>query len=393
MQSITRRRFMHGIRILPVAAIAGCATSQGTLRPGGRFWMYVGTYTGPSTRGIHLFRFDATTGDAHPEGLAAECANPSFLAVHPRGRHLYAVNETSEWHGRAGGYLTAFAIDRGSGRLSRLNEVSSTGDGPCHLSLDRTGRTILVANYGGGSFASIPVNEDGTMGAAATIVQHVGSSVNAQRQEAPHGHSILPTPDNRFAVAADLGLDKIRMCRLDPGAATLSGHLPAETKLAPGSGPRHMAFHPNGRFLHVINELLCTVTTFAYDAVHGTLREIQTVSTLPADVARKPEFSTAEIVVHPSGQTVYGSNRGHHSIAVFHCDPNRGRLTLIQNEPTQGATPRNFALDPTGRWLFAANQDSNTLVQFRVDRGSGRLSPTGRRWTAGTPVCIRFAPA
>jgi 6-phosphogluconolactonase len=383
-----RRSFLKSLTVGSTMIASGCALNSST--SASRGWlMYVGTYTGPKSQGIYVFRFDPVSGAIEPMGLAAEVKNPSFLAIHPDGKHLYTVNETSDWQGKPGGSVTAFRIEGPSGKLTKLNALSSGGDGPCHLSVDKTGRCVLVANYGGGSVASLSLNDDGSLKAQGSFHQHAGPVHLAERQGGPHGHSINVSPDNQFAFAADLGLDKILIYRLDPAQGTITRHDPPHASVAPGSGPRHFTFLPNGRFAYVINEISCTVTGFAYDPKRGSLREIQTVSTLPAGQSVKPEYSTAEIVAHPTGRFIYGSNRGHDTIAVFSVDSD-GKLTLVENTPTQGKTPRNFAVDPTGRYLFAENQSSDSIVVFHIDASTGRLKPTGQVLQVGSPVCIRF---
>ena len=355
------------------------------------YFVYVGTYTGPKSKGIYAYKLDVASGKLAPLGLVAETPSPAFLAVHPNGRFLYAANEVSRFEGKPTGSVSAFAIDPASGQLSPLNQVSSGGAGPCFLTVDSTGGSVLVANYGGGSVAALPLKADGRLGDGGTVIRHTGSSVNPARQKEPHAHSINVSPDNRFAFAADLGLDQILSYRLDPAKAGLSANDPPFTKVAPGSGPRHFAFHPEGRHAYVINEMLCTVTAFDYDPLRGTLTEIQTLSTLPAGQAMRREYSTAEVRAHPSGKFLYGSNRGHDTIAVYRIGDD-GKLTLVENAPTLGKTPRNFAIDPTGAWLFAENQSSDSIVTFRIDPASGRLTPTGQVVEVGSPVCIRFVP-
>jgi 6-phosphogluconolactonase len=357
--------------------------------------VYFGTYTGAKSksRGIYLARFDAATGKLGAPELAAETTNPSFLGIHPSLRFLYAVGEIADFGGKKAGAVSAFAIDPATGKLKLINQQPSVGVGPCHVNVDRSGKCVTAANYGGGSVASLPIRDDGSLGEAASFIQHEGSSVNPKRQAAPHAHSVTISPDNRFAFAADLGLDKVLVYKLDPAKATLTPNDPPHAVVPPGSGPRHFAFHPSGRFAYVINEILCTVTAFAYDAGLGALKEIETVSTLPANESVQPGYSTAEVVAHPSGKFLYGSNRGHDTIAVFTVDQAAGKLKLIQNESTQGKTPRNFNLDPTGAWLLAANQGSDTVVVFRVDQQTGRLTPTGQTVEVGAPVCIKFMPA
>lgn len=351
---------------------------------------YIGTYTGSKSKGIYVSRLDLATGRLSAPELAAEAASPSFLAVHPDRRFLYAVGEVGNFSGKPGGVVSAFAIDAPSGRLRLLNQASSGGAGPCHLVVDATGQNVLVANYGGGSVAVLPIKADGRLHEPSCVIQHTGSSVNPQRQQAPHAHSINLDPANRFAFVADLGLDKVLIYRFDGARGTLTANDPPFAQVAPGSGPRHFAFHPTGRFAYVINELLCTVTAFTWEAARGELRELQTISTLPGGETVQPGHSTAEVVAHPSGRFLYGSNRGHNTIVVFAIDPTTGRLTHVEHQSTQGRTPRNFALDPTGRWLLAENQDSDTIVVFGVDAETGRLRPTGQVLEVPTPVCVRF---
>jgi 6-phosphogluconolactonase len=351
--------------------------------------VYVGTYTGGGkSKGIYLFELDLATGAIEPKGLAAETVNPSFLAIHPNRRFLYAVSEVADSDGKKTGAVAAFRIDPATGNLSRLNHQPSEGAGPCHLVVDRTGKSVLVANYGGGSIAALPIERDGQLGKATAAIQHSGSSVNPRRQEAPHAHSINVDPANRFAVAADLGLDKVLVYRFDAAGGKLVSNNPPAASVAPGAGPRHFAFHPSGRFAYVINELSCTVTAFAYDAERGVLKELQTITTLPHEL--REGYSTAEVQVHPSGKFLYGSNRGHDSIVVYSIDAASGKLTRVENEPTQGKTPRNFGIDPTGTYLLAANQGSDSIVVFRINPKTGELDPTGHVVEAPAPVCVRF---
>jgi 6-phosphogluconolactonase len=352
--------------------------------------VYIGTYTGAQSKGIYRARLNAVTGTLTAPVLAAELVHPAFLALHPTGRFLYAINEVGDFRGQKAGAVSAFQIDRASGDLVLLNQVSSIGAGPCHLVVDHTGCSVLVANYGGGSVTALPISSDGRLGAASAFIQHHGSSVNPRRQEAPHAHCVNLDAANRFLFVADLGLDKVMIYKFDPAKGTLSPNDPAFATVQPGAGPRHMAFHPNGRYAYVINELNSTLTAFAYDAARGVLRELQTVSTLPSQAAGPN--TTAEVAVHPSGKFLYGSNRGHDSIGVFAIDSAHGTLTCIQHQPTGGRTPRNFGLDPTGRWLLAGNQDTHSLVAFAVAPQTGRLTPTGQAREIGAPVCVLFLP-
>jgi len=372
----------EGIFALTILLAVGSARAA-------EYFVYLGTYTsGQSTsKGIYVARFDTATGALSAPELAAEARNPSFLALHPNGRFLYAVGELG---GAQGGALSAYAIEAGTGRLKPINQVSSRGSSPCHLAVDKTGRYVIVVNYGSGSVAAYALKGDGSLGESTAFIQHAGSSVNPKRQQGPHAHSVNISPDNRFAVVADLGLDQVLVYRFDASKGSLEANQPPYAKVAPGSGPRHFAFHPTGRYAYVINELASTVTAFRWDARQGALTEIQTISTLPAEF--KGENYTAEVVVHPNGRFLYGSNRGHDSIAVFAIDK-QGKLALVEVAPSGGQMPRNFALAPGGQWLLAANQRSDNVVVFRVDAGTGRLKPSGTEIKVGAPVCVRFLPA
>ncbi len=314
--------------------------------------------------------------------------NPSFLALHPNHRFLYAVGEVADFGGKRAGAVSALSIDPQTGKLTLLNQRSSGGDGPCHVVVDKAGKNALVANYGGGSVEPLPIQQDGRLSEASAFIQHQGSSVNPQRQKEPHAHSINLDAANRFAVVADLGLDKVFVYKFDSAKGSLAANDPPSVQVKPGSGPRHFAFHPSGRYAYVINEILCTVTAFSFDAEQGVLKEIQTVSTLPGEV--KLDYSTAEVQVHPSGKFLYGSNRGHDTIAVFGIDEKTGKLTYVENQPTQGKVPRNFGIDPTGQYLLAANQNSDTVAVFRIDPKSGALNPTGQIVEVPAPVCVKF---
>ena len=353
-----------------------------------KYIVYVGTYTGADSKGIYAYRFNAVTGEVNAIGLAAESESPSFLAAHANGKFLYAVNEIDQFDGEKSGSISAFSIDRTNGKLTLLNRVSSRGGGPAHLSLDKTGKYVLVANYGGGSVAAFPIQDGGRLDPASSFVQHTGSSANPERQEGPHAHEIVATDDNRFVLVPDLGLDKILIYRFDAAKGRLTPNNPAFAKTDPGAGPRHVALHPNGRFVYVVNEMQSTVTVFSYDAHAGSLGRIEQITTLPKDFTE--ENDTAEILTDAKGRLLYVSNRGRDSIAVFAIDPQKGTLTPLQDIATGGKTPRNFAIDPTGAWLFAANQESNNIMLFRIDGHTGRLSPTQTVLQTGKPVCVTF---
>ena len=383
----TRRYFVLSTVVPAPLLLVAAARGAGRAAHKGMYLVYIGTYTVRKSDGVYAYRFDARTGQLASLSLAAETISPSFLAADPRRRFLYAVNEVSNYEGKNGG-VSAFAIDHQTGKLTRLNEVSSRGADPCYVSLDKTGKYVLVANYTGGSVAVFPVLEDGRLGHASAFVQHRGSSVSRERQEGPHAHAIEMSPDNRFAIAADLGLDELLVYRFDPANGTLEANNPPFAKVSSGSGPRHFAFHPSGRFVYVVSEMGSTVTAFSYDAKGGVLRDLQTVSTLPKGFTGNND--DAEIEVHPAGRFVYASNRGHDSITVFAIDGGKGTLTPVDDIPTQGKTPRNFAIDPTGSYVFAANQDSDTMVVFRIDPSTGRLTPTGQVIEVPAPVCVKF---
>ncbi len=378
-----------GVAACSVAAVLGGTTVQGNEAvQSDNAWVYIGTYTQRGSKGIYLARLDLASGKLSLEGLAGEVVNPSFLALHPSGKYLYAVGEVGQFAGGMGGAVSAFAIDPETGKLALLNQKSSRGAGPCHIVIDRTGKNALVANYGGGSVACLPIADDGQLGDAISFFQHEGSSVNPRRQERPHAHSINLDPANRFAMAPDLGIDKIMIYRFDAAAHRLEPNNPPAAAVAPGSGPRHFAFHPTARYAYGINELASTITAFEYDAARGALTTLQTISTLPEGF--QGNNTTADIHVHPSGKFVYGSNRGHDSIAIFAVDLATGKLTAVGHEPTQGKTPRNFGIDPSGTFLLAANQDSDNVVAFRIDQATGKLEPTGQSIRVPMPVCVKF---
>jgi 6-phosphogluconolactonase len=347
--------------------------------------VYVGTYTQPQkSKGIYAWRFQPATGKMTPLGLVAETSNPSFLAVHPNQHFLYAVNENNN------GMVTSFAIDEASGKLKQLNQVSTKGGGPCHLTTDRSGRFLYAANYNTGSVAAFPIHDDGSLGDASAFIQHSGSSVNQQRQKGPHAHATVMSPDNHYLFTADLGLDQVIGYRFDPNRGGMITDDGTITKTAPGSGPRHVAFRPDGRFLYVLNEMTSNVVAFRYDATKGATEEMQTLSTLPADY-KGNNNSGAEIMVHRSGNYLYASNRGHDSIAIFRIDLTSGKLTPIGHASTRGKTPRGFALDPTGTWLFAGNQNSDNMSLFRIDGKTGNLNPVGDPIEVFSPVSVVFS--
>jgi 6-phosphogluconolactonase len=349
--------------------------------------VFVGTYTNETIKGIYAFRFDEQSGALSPAGLAAETPSPSFLTASASGRVVFAVNEIGTFKGEKSGSVTSFAVDPATSKLTEISVQASGGAAPCHLMLDRTGRYLAVANYTGGNFALLPVDATGKLGPAKVVVAGQGSGPNRQRQEGPHGHSVVFDAQNNFLIGSDLGIDRLLVYRFSAASGALVAHDPASASLPPGAGPRHFAFHPDGRFAFSINELASTITSFSWDAQSGRLGPVGSVSTLPADF--HGVSTTAEIAVHPNGRFVYGSNRGHDSIAVFAINPD-GTLRLVEHESTRGQTPRNFAIHPSGRWLIAANQKSDTLAVFSIDDKTGALTPAGPLASVGSPVSVLF---
>ena len=355
------------------------------------YLVYVGTYTTKQeSKGIYAMNFNPATGEFTPIGLAAETTDPSFVAVHPDGKHLYAVNEVGDYNGEKSGAISSFEIDRKSGKLKFLNQVSTHGAGPCFVSLDKTNRFVLVANYDGGSVATFQIEPDGSLSVARGFVQHSGSGLDKERQEAPHAHWISTSPDNHFALVADLGLDDVLVYKFDDVQGKLTPNSPPYAQVKAGSGPRHLAFAPNGKFAYLITEMASTVVAFSYNAEKGTLNTLQTLPNLPKDYNGLKE--AAEITVHPNGKFVYASNRGSaNSIAAYKIDGTKGTLTPIGIYPSGGKIPRHFTIDPTGKFIIAANADSNNLVTLKIDENTGALTPTGKEVSVPSPQCIAFA--
>jgi 6-phosphogluconolactonase len=375
------RLFLLGLlTLLSVAPIAMAADP---------LWVFVGTYTGKKSKGIYRVEFDPATGKLGTPELAAEVTSPSFLAVAPDRKHLFCVCEIDNFKGKKAGGVAGFALDARSGELKPINQESSVGTGPCYLVCDKDGRHVLVANYGGGSAAVLPVSADGKLGAASCFVQHTGTGPDKSRQEAPHVHSINLDAANRFAIVADLGLDKLFVYRFDPVAGKITPNDPPAVELAPGSGPRHVAFHPNGKFAYANEEMASTLTALSYDASNGEFKILNTLSTLPEPTNGN---STAETVVHPNGKFVYTSNRGHNSIAIFAIDEATGQIKALGHQGEGIKTPRNFNIDPSGKWMIVANQDGDSLIVFAIDPETGMLKPTGQKVEVGSPVCVKFVP-
>jgi 6-phosphogluconolactonase len=358
------------------------------------FRVYVGTYTenttpaGEKSEGIYVYRMELKDGGLTPLSVMRGIVNPSFLAIHPSKQFLYSVNEVGQINDQPGGGVSAFSISPQAGELSFLNQQLSRGADPCYVSIDATGKVALVANYSGGSLSMFPIDPDGKLQPAVEFIQHYGSGTDPVRQAAPHVHSVVLSPDNRFALVADLGLDKVKVYQVNIKEGKLVPQTNSEVQVKAGSGPRHLEFHPNGRFVYLINELNSSLIAFDYEPVDAMLREIQTVPTLPGGF--QGTNITADVHVAPSGKFVYGSNRGHDSIVIYAINEENGQLTYVSHEPTQGEFPRNFAIDPTGTYMFVANQNSGTIVTFRIDSHTGKLSPTGQVTKVPSPVCIKI---
>ena len=341
---------------------------------------YVGTYTWDDSEGIYAFRVDGDDIDFEPLGATPAGENPSFLAIHPSGDYLYAINESDP------GTITAFAIDDETGDLEQLSQAETGAPGPCHCSVDATGSYVLVAHYGGKSVSALPI-ENGDVSDATQVIEHEGSSVDPDRQTQPRPHSIVPGPNNRFVYAPDLGTDRVFIYAFDPNNGPLTPSEQGSVQLQERAGPRHFDFHPDGDRAFLINEMDSTLTAFDRNQDTGALSEITTVSTLPADF--DGENSTADVHVHPSGNWVYGSNRGHDSIAIFDIDDDTGELDVLGHESTRGETPRNFAIDPTGAFLVAENQDTDDMHAYEI-QADGRLEYVKEVAEVSRPVCLKF---
>ena len=385
MNRLGRRKFLR----------TGVGAVVGALALRGRAWsspltrdlrLYIGTYTSGKSEGIYRYSMSPKTGHlTYVNSFKAD--NPSFLAMDSSRRYLYAVNEVKEFDGKSSGAVSAFSINPMSGDIEFLNQQPSLGADPCHLTVDRRRRFVLVANYTGGSLVVLPITRDGSLGTSTDFIQLEGSSIKEQ-QDGPHAHCIRLDTANRFALAADLGTDKVMIYRFDPSAGKLKTSRQQYISLLPGAGPRHLTFHPRGRFAYVINELDSTMSAMVSDPSRGTLRLIETVSTLPKEFTGTSYC--ADVHISPSGRFLYGSNRGHDSIVVFRINENTGRLTYVEHVSTQGHWPRNFVIEPLGRFLLVANQRSDNVVTFKIDPKTGRLTPTGHTVEIPSPVCLKF---
>ena len=353
-----------------------------------RYHVYIGAYTGPANKGINSCEFDDQTGRLTPPQLAAEISNPSFLALHPNGLFLYAANELYG-AGNDAGKVTGFALEPHTGRLQQTGQQPAGGGGPCHLALDGAGTCVMVANYGSGTVSAMPVGADGKLGAPGSVIQHVGKGKDPERQKGPHAHGIYPDPTGRYALVADLGLDRVLVYALDATKGTLSAKAVCEGATPDGAGPRHLAWSLDGKLAYVINEMDATVTVFRWTAEEPQLGAVQTLSSLPAGY--EGEKAAAEIALHPNGRFLFVSNRGDHTIATFQVGPD-GLLKLSGSAPCGGKSPRHIVMDPSGRWMLVSNQDSDSVVVLRVDATSGKIEPAGVEISIPKAVCAVMEP-
>ena len=372
---------------LPFALPAGASSAAS--KKAKTFMVYIGTYAKAGADSLYGIRVNALTGALSHVFSVKGMPNASYLALDAQRRYLYAVNETGDFQGAKSGAVSAYAINRKTGDLTFLNQQPSLGGYPCYVSLDKTNKVVLVANYMGGNVATFPVQADGTLGPAADMVQHTGKGV-LKNQAAPHAHGILADPDNRYCLAVDLGIDKILKYQLEAGTGKLTPFEAPAFVTRPGAGPRMLTFHPNNRYAYLICELSATMYALAYQAQEGTFRELQQIATVPGDFTGKN--ACAHVEVSPDGRFLYGSNRGHNSIVVYAIDAGSGKLTLVQHADSQGDTPKNFVIAPAGNLLLAANQKSNTIVSFHIDKKTGKLSPTGHTIAVPVPIFLRIVP-
>lgn len=378
MKRFTRRAFVVGLAVGAYASKFLWSSDRV------RRLVFVGTYTKKTSKGIYAYRWTSQTGEMTEIGLAVETPEPSFLALSPDRKDLYAVNELSGRPGSVSGFIVAPL----SGKLRPKNVVPSGGTGPCHLTTDKTNQVLFVANYESGSMSSYQILSDGSLSEPVSDIYYPGSSVHVERQRSAYTHCTTVSPDNKYLLVNDLGLDRIMVYRFDPKTAKVVANDPPFYSAIPGSGPRNLTFHPNGRWAYSINEIMSTLDCLTWDSSKGTLTRFQNISTLPMD--HENPTAAATVVVHPNGQYLYASNRGDDSITAFSITPGHGRLTLMQRVSCEGNAPRHFAIDPSGKWLVIANQESANLVILKCDAHSGKLSATGRQYPLDSPVCVVF---
>lgn len=350
--------------------------------------VFISAFATGEKAGIHAFEFDVQAGALKPVHRTADVQNPFFLALSPNRKYLYSIHAKA-FGGKEHEEVAAFELEGRTGKLKLLNRQSALGSAACYLDVDATGKMLVVANYTTGNVASLPIKSDGSLGEAAAMIQHVGSSVDASRQKEPHAHCFVVGPDNKFAFAADLGLDQVLSYRLDPATGKIAPHTQAFVRTPPGAGPRHLTFRPNGKQMYVINELKNSVTLFDYDTANGYLLERQTISTLPADFTGRTYC--ADLKITPNGKFLYGTNRGHDSIACYGLADD-GQMSLIAIEPSLGKGPQNLAVLPGGDYLLCANMPGSNVIVFRIDQATGKISPVGDPVSLPSPSCIMLVP-
>ncbi|SEK24867.1 6-phosphogluconolactonase [Stigmatella aurantiaca] len=387
---LTRRGFLRlsGLGMAAVTLPEGLGFDVTPFATPSEYYLYVGSYTSAGGEGITLCRLSMQTGSLQKVAVTRNVSEPSFLAMDRQGRYLYAVNELGSYQGMASGAVSAFAVNPSTRALTLINQQASRGSAPCFVSVDANDKFVMAANYGGGNISVFPIQSHGGLGAATDFKQFQGSGPHPN-QRSPHAHQLMTNASNQYALAADLGTDRVMIYRFDAALGKLTATTPASFSTQPGAGPRHFAFHPSGKFVFVINELNSTLLSLAFDATQGTLTQVQGLSTLPAGYTGTSYC--AEVRVSPDGKFVYGSNRGHNSIAVFAVD-SLGKLTLVQHVSTQGLWPRDFILDPTGTYLLVANQQSHTIVPFRRDPVTGKLTALGTSLAVTAPTSLLVAP-
>lgn len=390
----TRREFLTigGIGVGSVMLSKSVIAQAVNYKNSKEMLLYIGTYTNKTSEGIYVYKFNSVTGELKKLHTVKNVVQPSFLTIDAAGKYLYAVNETEEYEGKKSGAVSAFAIDRKTGDLKFLNKQPSLGGAPCHISVSDNGKFALVANYLGGNISVFPIEASGKLGTSIDLQQHSGSGPNKNRQEAAHAHSINLDAKNKYAIACDLGIDKVFIYEFDAKNGKLKPN-PNQSvyQTKPGAGPRHFAFHPNSEFAFVINELDTTISSLRFDEKKGTLTEIQTIPTLPENF--KGANTCADIHVSPSGKFLYGTNRGHDSLVVYEIDEKTGKLNFVEHTPTGGKTPRNFTIAPNGKYLLAANQNSDSIVVFSIDENNGKLTQTENRAEVSMPVCLQLIPS
>ena len=384
MEQITRRKFVGGLAALP---LAGGLAGLGEMETGE--FVLVGTQTTGTSKGIYSYRLDPATGELRHVALAAQSDMPTFLALAPDGKSVFAVNEIEQFRGAKGGSVSSFVLDREVGKLRPVNQVASGGGAPCNISVDHTGKCVFAANYSGGSAASFKVQPGGGLSEIVSLLQYKGSGPNKERQDQPHAHRVTVSPDNRFVMVNDLGLDVIHIYKLDASTAVLTANDPAEWRAAPGSGPRALQFHPNGKWAYCVTEMTSAVYVLRWDAERGALETVQEISLLPRH--HHGPTGASDIVLDKAGKFAYAANRLDDFLVTFTVSADTGRLTLVERSSCGGKTPRHLALDRTGKWLLVANQLTDTIAIFGRDPETGRLAKAGKSFAISRPQCILFA--